>query len=341
MSTRKQPIWRPPPAIAALFPEQSGNAINGLGERTPRRPQHIMWARPDRIAHGRVQQHVNDSYESHALLKGAFATPERRLPPAPVAPEKSPGNDVQWTERVKSFALANHADLVGIARLEPDWVFAAAEVREPFVIVLGVAMDHAKLATAPLPTAAREVSEQYNRGHRAAFHLANWIRGHGYQAYGHGGPGAGPINLIPAALAAGFGELGKHGSIINRRHGSSFRLAGVTTDLPLVADQPDTFGADDFCLACQICANACPPAAIGDAKQWVRGAEKWYVDFDRCMPYFADTHGCGICIAVCPFSKPGIGPRLAEKMTRRQLQRSEVSDQRSETDQGDENSSDL
>ena len=35
------------------------------------------------------------------------------------------------------------------------------------------------------------------------------------------------------------------------------------------------------------------------------------------MPYFADTHGCGICIAVCPWSRPGVAPKLAEKMTRR------------------------
>ncbi len=315
--SRKLPIWRPPPEIAARFPAQSGNAINGLGETARRRPAHIMWTKPDRIAHGRVQQHVNDSYESHPLLKGQFATTERRLRPAPIAAEKATGSAAEWTERVKSFARAHEADLVGIARLDPDWVFAAAAVAEPFVIVLGVAMDHARLATAPLPSAAREVCDQYNRGHRAAFRLADWIRGQGYAAQGHGGPGAGPINLIPAALAAGFGELGKHGSIINRTLGSSFRLAGVATELPLLPDRPDAFGADDFCLSCQVCAAACPPAAIADDKRWVRGVEKWYVDFDRSMPYFADNYGCGICIAVCPWSKPGTAPRLADKMTRR------------------------
>jgi epoxyqueuosine reductase QueG len=46
------------------------------------------------------------------------------------------------------------------------------------------------------------------------------------------------FNLIPAALACGFGELGKHGSIINRDYGSSFRLSAVLTDLPFVPDAP-------------------------------------------------------------------------------------------------------
>ena len=127
--------------------------------------------------------------------------------------------------------------------------------------------------------------------------------------------------MIPAALACGFGELGKHGSIINRQYGSSFRLAAVTTSLPLIADAPDSFGADDFCTSCQVCARACPPQAIAHDKQTVRGTTKWYVDFDKCVPYFNETYGCGICIAVCPRSRPGTAPRLAEKMTWRKAEK--------------------
>lgn len=317
MSTRKQPVWHPPDRIAALMPAVSGNAINGLGETAPRPPTPVMWHRPDRIAHGRIQQHVNDSYETHPLLAGIFDTPERRDRGVAVAATREADSAAGWTARIKDFALAHEADLVGIARVEQDWVFEGFTVADPWIVVLGVYMDHETLSTAPEPTAALEVARQYNRGHRAAHALQNWIRERGHSAHGHGGPGAGPINLIPPALAAGFGELGKHGSIINRRFGSSFRLAGVTTDLPLIPDVPDEFGADDFCMNCQVCANACPPVAIGHDKQTVRGVEKWYVDFDKCMPYFADNYGCGICIAVCPWSRPGTAPKLAERMARR------------------------
>lgn len=317
MSTRKTPVWQPPPEIAALFPETSGNTVNGLGERTPRPPRYVMWTRPNRIAHGRVQQHVNDTYESHPRLAGAFSGSERRAKPAPIAAERREDTPENWTRRVKDFALAHEADLVGVARIDPLWVFEGAKAHAPFVVVLGVAMDHAELAKAPAADSPAEVARQYNRGTRAAKALADFIRGQGYEAEGHGGPGAGPLQLVPAAIAAGFGQLGKHGSIINRRLGSSFRLAGVLTDLPLVPDAFDDIGAEDFCASCQVCANACPPAAIADTKQWVRGAEKWYVDFDKCMPYFASTWGCGICIAACPWSKPGTAPRLAEKMLKR------------------------
>jgi len=317
MTTRKKPVWSPPPEIATLFPPVSGNAVNGLGERAPRRPNYVMWTRPDRIAHGRVQQHVNDAYEAHPQLAGAFSGAERRVPPVPIAPVRREDTPARWAARVKAFALAHEADLVGIARLDPLWLFEGAKVHGSNVIVLGVEMAHAELAKAPSVESPAEVARQYNRGTRAAKALANFVREQGYDAEGHGGPGAGPLQLVPAAIAAGFGQLGKHGSIINGRYGSSFRLAGVLTDLPLEPDAPVDIGAEDFCASCQVCSNACPPAAIADTKQWVRGAEKWYVDFDKCMPYFASTWGCGICIAVCPWSKPGTAPRLAEKMLKR------------------------
>ena len=123
--------------------------------------------------------------------------------------------------------------------------------------------------------------------------------------------------LIPAAIEAGLGELGKHGSMIHRDFGASFRLAVVLTDMPLTPDAPDPFGADDFCLNCQVCVRDCPVDAIHDTKQKVRGADKWYVDFDKCVLYFNEHDACAICLAGCPWSRPGVAPRLTEKFARR------------------------
>ena len=68
--------------------------------------------------------------------------------------------------------------------------------------------------------------------------------------------------MIPPAVECGFGELGKHGSIINKEYGSSFRLAAVLTDIPLIPTPAETYDVDDFCGRCQVCANACPPEAM-------------------------------------------------------------------------------
>jgi len=318
MSPVRQALFRIPEALRRLLPSVSGNTVNGLGEPTPRRPSPIFWHIKRNMPFGELQQALFDRMDSEPGIRQALRSgdrgPTKPEPVAPVAVEKDPET---WSAEVKRFALENEAELVGIVPLDPLWVFEGYEVSEPWLIVLGAPMKYDRLSTAPDIAAGVEVIETYNSGTRVARKLANWIHRQGYCADAHGGPLAGPVNLIPAALAAGFGELGKHGSIINRKLGSSFRLAAVRTDMPLVADRPDVFGADDFCASCQLCSNACPPQAIFEQKQTVRGVRKWYVDFDKCIGYFHETYGCAICVAVCPWSRPGVAPSLAEKMTRR------------------------
>jgi epoxyqueuosine reductase len=127
----------------------------------------------------------------------------------------------------------------------------------------------------------------------------------------------GRILMIPPALECGFGELGKHGSIINPEFGSAFRLGAVLTDAPFAVTPRREHGIDGFCQSCRVCEDACPPEAIAPEKRLVRGETRWYVDFDRCIPFFAETSGCAICIAVCPWSRPGVGLNLAAKLARR------------------------
>ena len=240
----------------------------------------------------------------------------------PMSTRHPPQDEVQL-HLLEPFAPAtHHADVVGIAEMRPEWVFEGFDVSERFVIVVGVAHEYEEMSQAPsVPGNNRaivEVGKQYTRAAKASAELSNYIRGQGYGTTCFPGPTAQALLLTPAAIAAGLGELGKHGSLINRKLGSSFRLSAVTTDMPLVPDQPDVFGGDDFCMGCRVCTDACPPDAIFETKQFVRGELKWYVNFDKCIPYFAETRGCGICIAVCPWSRPGVADRLVVKMAKRQ-----------------------
>jgi epoxyqueuosine reductase QueG len=178
-------------------------------------------------------------------------------------------------------------------------------------------MNYDLIRQAPEPVCAAEVIDQYGRGSQTCMAVANWIRSQGHDAVPHGGPMAGSINIIPAAISCGIGELGKNGSIISRKHGPNFRLAYVLTNIPLETDTPDEFGADDYCTRCKACSKVCPTGAIYDEKQLVRGIEKWYINFDKCIPFFNETAGCAICLGICPWSIPGNADNLINKMLRR------------------------
>lgn len=316
--------YQPMKQFIDKFPEISGNEINGLGETEVRRPSTFFWHPPDRQTHGALQKEVTDYHRQSDAVRKWFRPdpPGGRGPEAvPQAEEQVRKSPQEWSALVKEFTLANESDLVGIADIDPLWIYEGYEIDEPRVIIIGVTMDYAELAEAPSsfenPRAAVVVAKEYNRAARACRELRNYILSQGYIAKAFQGPYATALNFLPAAIAAGLGELGKHGSLINREYGSSLRLSAVTTDMPLVADSPDVFGADDFCMRCQACANVCPPGAISNEKQLVRGVEKWYVDFDKCIPYFGESLGCAVCLAQCPWSRPGNAANLIQKLQKR------------------------
>ena len=320
----RQSDYQPMKQFIDKFPETSGNEINGLGEETVRRASPFFWHPPDRQTHGALQKEVTDYHRQSDAVRKWFSPrpPGGRGPEAvPQAEEPVNKSPEEWSALVKEFTLANESDLVGIADIDPLWVYEGYEINEPRVIMIGVEMDYAELAEAPSsfenPRAAVVVAKEYNRAARACRELRNYILSQGYHAKAYQGPYATALNFLPAAIAAGLGELGKHGSLIHRPYGSSFRLSAVTTDMPLIADAPDVFGADEFCMRCQACANVCPPGAIANEKQLVRGVEKWYVDFDKCIPYFGESLGCAVCLAQCPWSRPGNAGKLIQKLRKR------------------------
>lgn len=316
--------FRPHPDQMALKPAVSGNAVNGLGERERRRPRMVYWAPdPDTIPHGAMQRwfYTNDGdnrdiLAANAARKAVLAEPVPDVsgPPREREPEA-------WTAALQDFVEAGECERIGVAAMRAEWTFEGCDVPERTIIVIGVQHAYDAIAEAPEPRAGAEVIRQYGRAACAAKRIAGWLRQQGWPAEPVTGPMTGSVALIPPALACGFGELGKHGSIINPEFGASFRLSAVLTDAPFLPTPPRDFGIDDFCTKCRVCEEACPPEAIAPEKQTVRGETKWYVDFDKCLPFFNDTRGCAICIAVCPWSRPGAGLNLADKLERRRVRK--------------------
>ena len=311
----------PPPEYAFGYRNkpESGNAINGLGVTEKIRARHVF-----HNATGEpLPWDALDTFFSYINVWGVVRHMlgnvwQLRRQDGPVSKKRFPVDDpARMAEQIKAEAKRRGAGIVGITEIAEDMLYEGHEVPYKYAIAIGLPMRRDKMVTVPHGPAAVEVMRCYKEVSRIAVELGEHIRKMGYPARAYGNPNSTDILHIPIAISAGLGELGKHGSIISKEYGSNFRLAAVLTDLPLAVDSRVDIGVQDVCATCQRCVMDCPPDAIFPEKQMVRGVEKWYVDFDKCVPYFTKTYGCAICIEVCPWSEPDRGAWLSEKMLTR------------------------
>lgn len=292
----------------------SGNVINGLGEPVPRR------ARP--VFHGsglrRLEWELLELYFLMAMpfrlfWPGVVSRWVLRKGNGPVNPVRTPVRDeIAMAAEIKRLALQFGAGAVGISRVSDKALYEGYETPFRHAISIAYPMNYAEMEHVTQPRGGIETMRCYIEIGKISVRVAEHIRSLGWPARAYSE--SSDVLHIPQAIESGIGQLGKHGSLINRELGANFRLATILTDLPMALDAPVDIGVDDLCIGCQRCTLDCPPGAITDSKQVVRGVEKWYVDFDRCIPYFVKTSGCGICIQVCPWSVPGRGPALSQKL---------------------------
>ena len=147
----------------------------------------------------------------------------------------------------------------------------------------------------------RETYDVYMRVADISTQLAAFIRDLGFPAWAHHN-GITQIQAIPTMYHCGFGELGRHGSLINPIHAANFRPGFVTTNVPLQADAPLEFGAQDFCEKCNICRNNCPGDAIATDHIVTEGEKRWLIDMEKCYPFSRLSEAyCHICVDVCPY----------------------------------------
>ena len=261
---------------------------------------------------------------SSVLLLASEPTVEGRFGPEAVAPSRVEISPEVATAKVKGFARLLGADLVGIGPLRREFVYshvgrthcgqrhgAPIELDHPFAISLGIRMNTAGLSrTAPHFPAILESAHGYARGAFMAVQLAGYIRGLGFSARAHHFRNY-QLLSVPVAIDGGLGELARCGFLVTQEYGSCLRLATVTTDMPLVLDKPVDLGVQEFCEGCVACAKACPVGAIPEGpKEVVRGVRKWALRAERCYRYWHEAGtDCGICIAVCPWSRWLLGPR--------------------------------
>lgn len=224
------------------------------------------------------------------------------------------------TVKVKEFARKLGADLVGVSEMNTAFTFSRRgrimypeeepwsmeiKVNHRFAVSMGFREDLELVRTGPHPSEMIESGLIYFRSAAASVVLAQYIRSLGYPARAHHFRNY-EVLSVPLAVEAGLGELGRCGFLLTREYGNCLRLSTVTTDLPLICDEPIDIGVQDFCSRCKLCAEACPSGAIpsGD-KVLTRGVEKWQIDDLKCYEFWNRVGtDCGICIGSCPWSEP-------------------------------------
>jgi epoxyqueuosine reductase len=312
-----KPVSSPPPPVYAFRydePPVSGNKINGLGERTWRRAREVFHgsgARP--LEWEALQSYFGMTTTLRLQLLWMRIRWAYRNANGPVARTKRDlGSPAEAATHVIAKAKGFGSELTRIGPVTEECLYDTFETDLPTAIMIAVAHNPEQMRSSPNHVSGEETMRAYKQAGYAALRLAKYIRKQGYRAVAYGQ--SAEILHIPLAINAGLGQLGKHGSLITRELGTSLRLAAVFTDLPLEHGQPVDIGVDDLCLSCRRCTTDCPPGAIFDTKQIVRGIEKWYVDFDKCVPYFSKTFGCGYCLEVCPWADAEKAGWLSDKL---------------------------
>lgn len=223
------------------------------------------------------------------------------------------------SDRIKQLARELGASDAGMTALRPEFIELGVDLPHKNVIAIICYEDYAKALESP-DAVDLEAMQTYAKCAGIVTELARFIREElGYPAVAHHN-GLFQIQAIPVFYEVGFGELGRHGSLIHPELGANFRPAFVTTDLPLAYDKPHEFGVQDFCMHCNLCRNNCPGDAIPDDYITTNGIKRWLTDIEKCYPIsrFRESY-CHICVDVCPYIYKENGDETKKEMFRQYM----------------------
>jgi len=139
------------------------------------------------------------------------------------------------------------------------------------------------------------------------FELSNFIQNYSPNTKNRVFAGSAPALGKYLAYQAGLGSIGKNTLLLTKR-GSYHFIGEIFTDFPLLYDSP---AAEDYCLQCNKCVNACPTKALSNS---------YCLDASKCISYHnieskkeipkeillkmgKQVYGCDICQQVCPCNK--------------------------------------
>ena len=239
---------------------------------------------------------------SEPLIEAAWVSGDIK-PTAEPDPEHDVTTDIRDKARELGFGE------VGFTRYDRRYTYASKKSWAKFNHAICLALEQDYSQTQSIPSLEAEFAHfgTYEIAGALALDLAEHIRSLGYHAQVHS-PNDNSGAFIPLFVEAGLGQLGANGQLLSPHFGSRARLMLITTDAPVVHDEPVDYGINKFCEECQVCVVRCPARALLREKVWYRGVKKNKLVYDRCRPVMVTYEGCAVCMKVCPIQRYGMKP---------------------------------
>lgn len=205
---------------------------------------------------------------------------------------------VNLRDEIVEFSRDLDIDAVGLADVSLYRRVASAAV--PAELLPG-----AKIAIVYLLTFAK-LEQKYGRWYVVSLnkhisttnkHFAGFLEKRGYEARGVQEAEysrktlVGKISFRQMAVLAGLGSIGKNQMLLHHRFGPEVVIGVLLTNADLPPDPP---GANELCIACDVCLAACPVNAFEESY------DRWRCKNRRSIL----GKGCGIpCVAACPIGE--------------------------------------
>ena len=216
----------------------------------------------------------------------------------------------EFLAEFERMARAMGAKDVGYVKVPRNAIFEGKGIPHEYAIVFTVEMDKEPIETAPSLDCQLEVMDGYKNMAIISKKLSQHLRQNGYAAYP--GTALGGITDYPhLAELAGLGAIGYHGLLISPGEGARLRINTIytnITNLPtpdVTSQENEHLWVRDFCAMCKKCVRQCPVEAIYDEPKPRGDGGMQTIEHKTCRDYFTRNFGCGVCLAVCPFSHTG------------------------------------
>jgi ferredoxin len=216
------------------------------------------------------------------------------------------------TSELKQFAGSIGISATGVTVFDPKYTFAEYADKAVGDRVVVFVLEQNYDATQKIPSYRSEQAAlaTYGQLEDRAAAVSDWLRDRGWRARPESY--LGESMHIAYAVAAGLGQLGLNGQLLTPYAGSRCRLNVLTTNAPLVTDEPVDYGIEGVCDRCQACVRRCPVGAIPKQRKEYRGITKAKLNTKRCLPLMLQSSGCSICMKVCPVQRFGLPAVLGE-----------------------------